>query len=296
MTSQLVELLRSLRLAQWIKNTLVFAPLVLGGRLDEPPAVAATALAFVALGLAASATYLVNDILDAPNDRQHWSKRDRPIARGSLSPRVAAIAAAALFAGGFGLAAMVSLKAFGALLIYVVLSLAYSVALKRVPILDALLLAILFTMRLGLGAVAANVPPSPWLFVFSMFVFTSLSFTKRYAELRRSAEHSGSPVGGRGYRIEDQPLLVGLGVAAGVGSVIILILYIIEDAYKQSFYGSSSWLWGFPLIVFLLVSRLWLVTLRGEMNDDPVAFVLTDRISLALLVLLLVCFYIAWAA
>lgn len=296
MTSQLVELLRSLRLAQWIKNTLVFAPLVLGGRLDEPPAVAATALAFVALGLAASATYLVNDILDAPNDRQHWSKRDRPIARGSLSPRVAAIAAAALFAGGFGLAAMVSLKAFGALLIYVVLSLAYTVALKRVPILDALLLAMLFTMRLGLGAVAANVPPSPWLFVFSMFVFTSLSFTKRYAELRRSAEHSGSPVGGRGYRIEDQPLLVGLGVAAGVGSVIILILYIIEDAYKQSFYGSSSWLWGFPLIVFLLVSRLWLVTLRGEMNDDPVAFVLTDRISLALLVLLLVCFYIAWAA
>lgn len=296
MTSQLVELLRSLRLAQWIKNTLVFAPLVLGGRLDEPPAVAATALAFVALGLAASATYLVNDILDAPNDRQHWSKRDRPIARGSLSPRVAALAAAALFAGGFGLAAMVSLKAFGALLIYVVLSLAYTVALKRVPILDALLLAILFTMRLGLGAVAANVPPSPWLFVFSMFVFTSLSFTKRYAELRRSAEHSGSPVGGRGYRIEDQPLLVGLGVAAGVGSVIILILYIIEDAYKQSFYGSSSWLWGFPLIVFLLVSRLWLVTLRGEMNDDPVAFVLTDRISLALLVLLLVCFYIAWAA
>ncbi len=296
MTSQLVELLRSLRLAQWIKNTLVFAPLVLGGRLDEPPAVAATALAFVALGLAASATYIVNDILDAPNDRQHWSKRDRPIARGSLSPRVAAIAAAALFAGGFGLAAMVSLKAFGALLIYVVLSLAYTVALKRVPILDALLLAMLFTMRLGLGAVAANVPPSPWLFVFSMFVFTSLSFTKRYAELRRSAEHSGSPVGGRGYRIEDQPLLVGLGVAAGVGSVIILILYIIEDAYKQSFYGSSSWLWGFPLIVFLLVSRLWLVTLRGEMNDDPVAFVLTDRISLALLVLLLVCFYIAWAA
>lgn len=296
MTSQLVELLRSLRLAQWIKNTLVFAPLVLGGRLDEPPAVAATALAFVALGLAASATYLVNDILDAPNDRQHWSKRDRPIARGSLSPRVAALAAAALFAGGFGLAAMVSLKAFGALLIYVVLSLAYTVALKRVPILDALLLAMLFTMRLGLGAVAANVPPSPWLFVFSMFVFTSLSFTKRYAELRRSAEHSGSPVGGRGYRIEDQPLLVGLGVAAGVGSVIILILYIIEDAYKQSFYGSSSWLWGFPLIVFLLVSRLWLVTLRGEMNDDPVAFVLTDRISLALLVLLLVCFYIAWAA
>ena len=289
-------MLRSLRLAQWIKNTLVFAPLVLGGRLDEPPAVAATALAFVALGLAASATYLVNDILDAPNDRQHWSKRDRPIARGSLSPRVAALAAAALFAGGFGLAAMVSLKAFGALLIYVVLSLAYTVALKRVPILDALLLAILFTMRLGLGAVAANVPPSPWLFVFSMFVFTSLSFTKRYAELRRSAEHSGSPVGGRGYRIEDQPLLVGLGVAAGVGSVIILILYIIEDAYKQSFYGSSSWLWGFPLIVFLLVSRLWLVTLRGEMNDDPVAFVLTDRISLALLVLLLVCFYIAWAA
>ena len=91
-------------------------------------------------------------------------------------------------------------------------------------------------------------------------------------------------------------MLVGLGVAAGVGSVIILILYIIEDAYKQSFYGSSSWLWGFPLIVFLLVSRLWLVTLRGEMNDDPVAFVLTDRISLALLVLLLVCFYIAWAA
>lgn len=296
MSSQLVELIRSLRLAQWTKNALVFAPLVLGGRLDEPAAVAATVLAFLALGLAASATYLINDILDAPNDRQHWSKRHRPIARATLSLRVAVAAAAVLLAGGVGLAAIISLQALGAILLYVVVSLAYSAALKRVPVFDGLILAALFTMRLVLGTVAANVPPSPWLFVFSMFLFTSLGLTKRYAELRRSAEHSGSPVGGRGYRIEDQPLLVGLGLAAGIGSVIILILYIIEDAHRQSFYGSSSWLWGFPPIVFLLVSRLWLVTLRGEMDDDPVAFLITDRNSLALLALLLVCFYMAWAA
>jgi 4-hydroxybenzoate polyprenyltransferase len=294
--SQLWALTESMRLHQWIKNMLVFAPLILGGRLDSVHALLATTLAFLALGLVASATYLLNDILDVADDRGHWSKRNRPIARGDLSAPMAATWAGIGLVSGLALAALVSPYALAVLVIYIALSLAYSLVLKRLPLVDGLALATQFTLRLALGVAAAEVPPSPWLFVFSMFLFTSLSLAKRHAELCRLDTTVQKSIGGRGYRAEDAPLVLAIGAASGLCAVVIITLYIIEDAFRQSFYGSTVWLWGFPPLVFLLISRIWLVTARGEMTDDPVRFMLADTAAQVLLAALAVCFLLALLA
>lgn len=289
-------LLASLRLHQWVKNLLVFAPIVLGGQLGDMRSLLATVAAFFALGLVASSTYLINDILDVADDRRHWSKRERPIAKGLLSASAAAVWAGVGLAAGLALAASISLPVLGVLLLYIGLTLSYSFGLKRLPLIDGLVLATQYTLRLALGVVAAQVPPSPWLFVFSMFLFTSLSLAKRYTELGRLGMVQGTQIAGRGYRTEDAPLVLAIGVAAGIGAVIIVILYIIEDAFRQSFYGSAASLWGFPPLVFLIVCRIWLVTVRGEMHDDPVKFMLADRVSQSLLAMLVTCFFLAWLA
>ena len=288
--------LASLRLHQWAKNLLVFAPIVLGGQLGDMRSLLATVVSFFALGLVASSTYLINDILDVADDRRHWSKRERPIAKGLLRASSAAVWAGVGLAAGLALAVTVSLSALSVLLLYVALTLSYSLSLKRLPLIDGLVLATQFTLRLALGVVAAQVPPSPWMFVFSMFLFTSLSLAKRYTELGRLGMAQGTQIAGRGYRTEDAPLVLAIGVAAGLGAVIIVILYIIEDAFRQSFYGSTASLWGFPPLVFLLVCRIWLVTVRGEMHDDPVKFMLADRVSQSLLAILVTCFFLAWLA
>ncbi len=294
--SRFKGVLASLRLHQWAKNLLVFAPIVLGGQLGDMRSLLATVVSFLALGLVASSTYLINDILDVADDRRHWSKRERPIAKGLLRASSAAVWAGVGLAAGLALAATVSLSALSVLLLYVALTLSYSLGLKRLPLIDGLVLATQFTLRLALGVVAAQVPPSPWLFVFSMFLFTSLSLAKRYTELGRLGMAQGTQIAGRGYRTEDAPLVLAIGVAAGLGAVIIVILYIIEDAFRQSFYGSTASLWGFPPLVFLLVCRIWLVTVRGEMHDDPVKFMLADRVSQSLLAILVTCFFLAWLA
>jgi 4-hydroxybenzoate polyprenyltransferase len=294
--SRFQGLLTSLRLHQWVKNLLVFAPIVLGGQLGDMHSLLATVAAFFALCLVVSSTYLINDILDVADDRRHWSKRERPIAKGLLSASAASGWAAVGLAAGLTLAAAISLSVLGVLLLYVALTLSYSLGLKRLPLIDGLVLATQFTLRLALGVAAAQVPPSPWLFVFSMFLFTSLSLAKRYTELGRLGMIEGTQIAGRGYRTEDTPLVLAIGVAAGLGAVVIVILYIIEDAFRQSFYGSTVSLWGFPPLVFLLVCRIWLVTVRGEMHDDPVKFMLADRVSQSLLAILVMCFFLAWLA
>ena len=292
--SPIRELLRGLRLHQCVKNLLVFVPIILGGRLTDLAEVAYTVMAFVALSAIASATYLVNDIWDVAEDRRHWSKRHRPIAAGRLAPASALSIASLGICLGVGLGFLVSFKTGAMLVLYLTITLAYSLHLKTVAFADGLALATLFTVRLGIGAAAADVPPSPWLFVFSMFLFASLSYAKRHTELVKAAarEHNGS--NGRGYRPIDAPMLLTVGLSAGIGAVLIMVLYIVEEAFRNSFYGSTAWLWGFPPLVFLFVVRIWLLSARGEMNDDPVAFAIKDRISIGLMGLLMLCFAFAW--
>lgn len=286
--------LGSLRLHQWAKNLLVFVPMVLGGEIDETHLWRDTILAFLAMGVVSSSTYLINDVLDAKDDRRHWSKRGRPVASGMLPVVAAKILAAAGVFAGLLLGVFVSWGVLIVLLVYVALTIAYSLAIKRVPLLDGFTLATMFTFRLLLGAVASQVEPSPWLFVFSLFLFTSLSLAKRYTELNRANEKKRNALAARGYRPADAPLVLGVGLAAGISAVIIMIFYIIEDAFHESFEGNVLSLWGFPPIMFMLVCRVWLVSVRGEMHDDPVQFMLRDGISYMLAVLLAVCFALAW--
>jgi 4-hydroxybenzoate polyprenyltransferase len=292
--SVLHQLGKCLRLHQSVKNIVVFVPLVLGGQLTDLSSFSHTLWAFLALTLVASGTYLLNDIWDVVDDRSHWSKRERPIASGSLSAATALAAALLLIPAGIALAAMVSAATCAVLVLYLGLTLCYTLHLKTAPFVDGLTLASLFTIRLGIGAAAAAVPPSAWLFVFSMFLFSSLSYAKRYTEISRAIMRQSQSMNGRGYRPVDAPMVLTIGLSTGVGAVMIMVLYIVEEAFRSSFYGSTGWLWGFPPLMFLFIVRIWLVSARGEMMDDPVAFAIRDRMCIGLLTLLMVCFGMAW--
>lgn len=272
---------RGLRLHQWAKNALVFVPLVLGGKAGNPTAWLDALGGFVALSLLASATYLLNDLWDLTEDRRHWTKSSRPLASGDLSIAVAILMMTFGGLAAFGLAALIGTGCFVMLALYLVVSLAYSFRLKREPIVDVFVLASMFTMRLALGLVVANVLFSPWLFVFSMFIFLSLSAAKRQTEIKRMVSHGLTHAPGRGYRAGDAPLVLALGVGAMVATVLVMVIYLVQDAFPQGFYKHPYFLWGFPMIVFLWLARIWLLCNRGELNDDPVAFALKDRLSMA---------------
>ncbi|MGE0093855.1 MAG: UbiA family prenyltransferase [Alphaproteobacteria bacterium] len=273
---------RTFRLHQWAKNLLVFVPLVLGGKAGDAAAWFDAFLGFLALGCAASAMYVFNDLWDLPSDRRHWSKQARPLASGDLPIRAGLFFVLIGLLAGFGLAASVGAAAAGMLGIYVLVTLAYSLAWKRVPVLDVFVLAALFTLRLGIGIAVTDVRLSPWLLVFSMFVFLSLSVAKRHTEILRLAEHELTAMPGRGYVAQDAPLTLGIGLAAMLGAVLIMILYLIEDAFPRGFYASPGWLWIMPAALFLFLGRVWLFSQRGLLHDDPVAFALKDKASLCL--------------
>src|SRR5215467_1525246 len=244
------ELARSLRLHQCVKNLLVFVPVVLGGRLSDRAEVLNILVTFVALTCVASGTYLINDIWDRPEDCKHWSKRYRPIAAGRLAVGSALCAALLLIGLGVVLGVLVSGKTGGMLLLYLAVTLAYTLKLKAVPFVDGLVLASLFTIRLGIGAVAVDVPPSPWLFVFSMFLFASLSYAKRHTEIVKAIALRAEQPNGRGYRAGDAPMMLTVGVSSAIASVTIMGLYIVDEAFRSSIYGSTCWLWSFPPLVF----------------------------------------------
>jgi 4-hydroxybenzoate polyprenyltransferase len=273
---------RSLRISHWAKNALVFVPLVLGGKGEQSAAWINALIAFLALGFAASATYVINDLHDLPNDRKHRSKRARPLASGELSVPLGVMLAIAGLITGFALAACVSLGAVAVLGFYVALSLSYSFYWKRVPILDAFVLAVLFTSRLGMGVALTDIRLSLWLFIFSMFIFMSLSMAKRNTEVLASRENISKTIPGRGYVSSDAPLILALGVGTGISAILVMILYLIEDAYPAQFYANPAVLWALPIILFLFIGRVWLLSERGQMHDDPVAFALKDRVSLLL--------------
>lgn len=285
---------KSARLHQWAKNALVFVPLVLGGEIGDPTAWTRTLLAFLAIGVLASTTYLLNDLFDLPDDRKHWSKQNRPLASGRLPISVAVAALPVGFAASFAIGAFVGLPALAILAAYLALTVAYSAKLKRQPIVDAFALAVLFTLRLGLGVVAAGVEVSEWLLVFSMFLFASLSFAKRHTEVERMATRGETSVAGRGYLSSDGPVIMAMGVSSGLGAVMIMVLYLINDAFREDFYGNPVWLWAFPPILFLWIGRIWLLCQRGELNDDPVAFAVHDKVSIALGAAMAAAFLAAW--
>lgn len=272
-------IVKACRPHQWAKNLLIFLPMVLAHRLDSPTAIA-VANAVMAFSLCASGVYVLNDIGDIASDRQHPRKRLRPFASGRLSIAAGIRLAAVLFASGLGLsAACLPTQFLGLMVLYLGANLVYSSHLKQVPVLDVLMLACMYALRLEAGAVAASVALSDWFLTFSLFFFTSLAFAKRFTELRRLQVTGGTAAAGRGYEVGDVRLLEMLGTASGYVSVLVLALYMNSDQMR-SLYGESRLLWLICPIVLFWITRLWLLANRGQLDEDPVVFALKDRTSL----------------
>lgn len=273
---------RALRLHQWAKNILVFVPVLLSGRIVNPQDAGVALLAAVAFGLLASGSYLINDLLDLASDRQHRSKRDRPLASGAL-PVLHALAAVPVLTLLVGVLLLLLPAAFAAVAgVYLAITLAYSFRLKRQAVLDMLMLALLFTLRIVAGIAAVGTPMSPWLLAFSMFFFLSLAGMKRYSECRVMAEERRSTVAGRGYRPGDEPWLMSTGVASGFCSTLVFFIFLTDVASPVRQYQTPEWLWLICGILGYWLGRAWLLAGRGEMHDDPVLFALKDRLSLFL--------------
>lgn len=286
--------LKLIRIHQWSKNALMFVPLFLAHQYGDWYAISRTAIAFVCMGLVASATYILNDLSDLDVDRHHPTKRFRPLASAEISVRDSVVLAGVLgLAGGVGALLLDPLFAL-VLGIYVLLTLAYSLRLKAIPLLDVFVLGLLFTLRIIMGIVLLHVPPSPWLMVFSLFFFFSLSMAKRHVEIVRAAArgHTGK-IKGRGYLASDAPMTLSLGVSSSTIAVTLLFLYVANDAYPAGYYRSPEWLWAVSPLVFLWTTRIWLKSHRGLLDDDPINFALGDKPSLALGLAVLVCFALA---
>jgi 4-hydroxybenzoate polyprenyltransferase/phosphoserine phosphatase len=273
-------LLRALRPHQWAKNLLVGLPLLTAHRLADPLALAHTAIAFVVFCAVASAVYLVNDLVDLPHDRAHPSKRARPFAAGALPPQFGLAAAPLLFAAGVAAAAALSTAFATMVLAYAALTLAYSFGIKRIAMLDVIVLSLLYTVRVLAGAAAIPVVASFWLLAFSTFLFLSLAMAKRYVELGALA--AAGAARGRGYVAGDAPMVARLGTAAGLVSVLVLALYI-DSAGVAPLYRQPDLLWALCLLLLYWIGRVWLLAQRGLLHEDPVVFALTDRTSLVLM-------------
>ncbi|RIJ28399.1 UbiA family prenyltransferase [Henriciella mobilis] len=280
--------LKALRLHQWSKNFLLFAPLFLSGQFMNPDAWGLAILGFFLMGMAASGTYLLNDLLDLSADRRHRTKRNRPLAAGDLFVLHGLIAAPLMIAGALAAALYVSVPFGIGLLTYLGLSLSYSFGLKRVPMLDVSVLAALFSWRVALGAFIISQPLSEWLLTFSVFFFFSLSMAKRHVEVASTAP--GQQVRGRGYYAEDAPLTLGIGLSTAAASIVIMVLFLAESAFKSDIYVFQGLLWAVPVLIGFWLMRIWLLAHRGELHDDPVSFAVRDRISLGLGLLLALCF------
>lgn len=279
--------IRALRPGHWLKNVLVFAPVVAAHRLDDFTLLEKSLLAFVAFGCCASSGYLFNDLIDLDADRHHPVKRLRPLASGDLPLACALIAIPVLLLLGCLLGGWVSPVLLGILLIYFGLSAGYTLHIKRVAVLDVLFLAGLYTVRIMAGSAAVNIWPSHWLLAFTIFLFFSLALVKRYGELVILRREDGEGARARAYEIADEELLAAMGIASGYLAVLVLALYIATDK-AEALYTSRELLWFLCPLLLYWISYVWLTAHRGRMPGDPVVFATGDRTSAILLVLMAV--------
>lgn len=283
-----LDYLRALRPHQWIKNVLVFVPLVAAHETEVGRYLVAVAM-FVALSACASGTYLFNDLLDLAHDRRSDTKRHRPMAAGRVPLLPMVGIGAALVAGGVLLGLGLSVTAGLCILLYLGVTVAYSMWIKRLVLVDIVVLALLYGIRILAGAAPLSITPSPWLFAFTMFIFLALAIVKRQRELKTVLESGRSATDGRAYRSEDLPVMAALGAASGIAAVVVLALYV-QSPEVDDRYGQPAFLWLIcPLLVYWL-GRMVVLANRGLVDDDPVMFALRDGASWLVGVMILVAF------
>lgn len=271
-------MLRALRPHQWLKNVLVFLPAVAAHDFSNAT-LGLAVLAFVAFSLTASSVYVLNDLMDLAADREHPRKRNRPLASGALSLRRGMVMVPLLLLSGVLLAAVLGAGFVAVLLSYYVLTVAYSLSLKRKALVDLAALATLYALRVVAGAVACGIALSVWLVAFSIFLFFALAAVKRQAELVDLVQRGKDHAAGRGYGVGDLPVVTQMATASGFVSVLVLMLYL-NDPEVTARYARPELLWGVALVTLYWVARTVLLASRGQMADDPVVFAARDRISL----------------
>ena len=270
--------IKAMRMYQWVKNLLIFVPAITAHQLGDPATILVSILCFFGFSLCASGVYLMNDLWDLNHDRQNPSKRKRPFASGDLSLLYGILGAPCLILPGLLIAVMASTSIFYMTLAYILLSLMYSIKWKEYVVIDVLTLSLLYNWRILSGAVAGHIELSPWLIGFMGFLFYSLALAKRAAELGMLKNLNQSKSAGRGYQVSDLLPVSIIGCGSGLVAVLILALYI--NSYRViTFYPNSFLLWPLCIVCLYWISRIWLITIRGDMNQDPVAFALKDKPS-----------------
>ncbi len=278
-TGTIASWIRALRVYQWPKNLLVFLPILLAGPLASWWDWIEGGLALSMLCLLASAGYMANDILDLAADRRHPTKRNRPFASGALPVAHGVFAIPMLLLGALIIGLFLPIASSIVGLAYLSGTLTYSIVLKKIAILDTIVLAGLFTLRVVAGIVILSVPWSFWLLTFSMFFFLSLALVKRYTELREVSLRPERSMKRRGYSVEELPLLLSLGTSAAIASTVIFVVYLIEEQFSRNIYASPGWLWVIFVLLLFWLGRVWQLAVRGQMNEDPLIFALKDRLS-----------------
>jgi 4-hydroxybenzoate polyprenyltransferase len=280
--------MKALRVHQWVKNLLLFVPLLTAFSFMETTKLLAIIIAFVSFSLAASATYIVNDLWDLESDRAHPRKRNRPFASAKLPILHGLAMSAVLLMIGLLLAMTISKGFVMMLLLYLVLTSTYSWVLKERVLIDVILLALLYTLRILAGSIAIGIATSFWLLAFSVFIFFSLALVKRCAELVILSQKGVQVTKGRDYRVTDLVVLWPLGIGATLSAVVMFGLFISAPETLIR-YGTPELLWLVAITLIYWLSRIWLKTSRGEMHDDPVIYAFKDngsRITVLVMVLM----------
>jgi len=272
------NIIKALRIHQWVKNILIFVPLFLAHKFNDPELVTKSLISFVSFCFCASAFYIFNDLTDLTSDRSHPTKKGRPFASGALSIGTGIMLIPILLGISLLLALRVDPYFFNALIGYAILTGLYSSIIKKIVILDVVVLASFYAIRLFAGALAVRVEISEWLLAFSMFLFLSLAFAKRHSELFAMRARKQNEAKGRGYVASDLEQVSQLGSTSGYISVLVMALYV-SSSEVASLYSSPRTLWLICPLLLYWIGRIWILAHRGALHEDPIIFALKDKAS-----------------
>ena len=288
----MLNILNLIRIHHWTKNSLIFIPLLLSGSGISINFFLLHLYAFFAFSFAASSVYIFNDYIDRENDANHPIKKNRPIASGKFSSKLALKISFLLLASSFLISFFIGFKILVPIIIYVLLNFAYTIFFKRIYLFDCIVLSFFYTMRILVGTIISQETPSFWLILFSIFIFLSLALSKRFQEIKLFSKNRDMKILGRGYKTNDNHLLMILGIITGVFSIIVLSLYLNSEK-ALTLYSNSISIWLLVLFVSLWLGWVWLKTIRGEISSDPLVFAFKDKISLFILVCGITTFFIS---
>ena len=288
----LKKFFKMIRTYQWVKNFLIFLPLILAHKFLDVNLLLKALVAFFSFSFLASSVYIINDIMDVESDRIHPSKKNRPIASGAVKISSALKVVFILMPLSFIISIFLGKEFLFVLLTYFITTSCYSFYLKKIMLVDILILSLLYTVRIFAGGVSLNIYLSPWLFMFSMFFFFSLACAKRYSELYAVRNNLQDEIKGRGYQAQDLEQIQIFGSSSGYIAILIFALYI-QSEISMKLYKTPSFFWALCPIMLYWISRVWLLSHRGQMTQDPIIFALKDKVSYVVLILSIIIFGVA---